>query len=121
MAKILVIDDEPGIRDLIRYVLSGAGHEVEDTGDCDEALTMMRQAERDLVITDMVIPGGSGLNNIERLRKEFPEVKIMAISGAFGSQPGDCLYEASRAGVQKTLAKPFDITEMADVVNDLVA
>ena len=121
MAKILVVDDEPCIRELIRHVLRGSGHEVADASNPDEAMDFCRASRTDLVITDMIMPGHDGPGAIKRFHAEFPEMKIMAMSGEFVDSPADSQYQASRIGVDRTIAKPFNITEMANAVNELVA
>lgn len=119
MARILVIDDEAPIRELICFALDASGHQVTDASSGDEAMAMNRAAPADVIITDIAMPEVDGLEIIRLLREEFPATKIIAISGALSAMPGDYLYTATRAGADMTFAKPFDVFEMAEAVNTL--
>lgn len=119
MARILVIDDEAPIRELICFALDDSGHQVTDAASGNEAMTLNRASPADVIITDIAMPEVDGLEIIKLLREEFPATKIIAISGALSSEPGDNLYVASRSGADMTFAKPFDMYEMADAVNTL--
>src|SRR5262249_25712910 len=81
MARILVIDDETQIRVLLQRVLESEGHEVFDTRDGREALTIAESQPLDLVITDIMMPDTDGIEVITTLRRSLPGIKILAISG----------------------------------------
>ena len=119
MARILVIDDETPIRELICFALDNSGHQVSDASSGDEAMALNRAAPADIIITDISMPKTDGLEIIRILREEFPATKIIAISGVLSSEPGDNLYTATRAGADMAFAKPFDVFEMAEAVNTL--
>jgi PAS domain S-box-containing protein len=102
-ARILVADDEAGIRGYLRATLERAGYEVTEAADGRQALKEARKGGVDLVITDLVMPEQEGIETIRALRKEMPGIGIIAISGAFGGQ----FLEAARIlGADASLGKP---------------
>jgi len=102
-ARILVADDEAGVRGFLRAVLKQGGYEVTEAADGRQALQGVRAAQVDLVITDLVMPEQEGLEAIRILRREAPGVGIIAISGAFG---GQFLKVAHLLGADAVLSKP---------------
>ena len=102
-ARILVADDEAGVRGFLRKVLEEGGYEVIEAVDGKQALQQARAGHVDLVITDLVMPGQEGLETIRALRREVPGVGIIAISGAFG---GQFLKVAQMMGAAAVLNKP---------------
>lgn len=108
MASILVIDNEPEIRDLLRAVLEGAGHTVIEASNGREGLVLYRQQPADLVITDIHMPELNGLDLILALTHEFLNAKVIAISGAHG-EDASALNVAKLLGARQTLQKPFSL------------
>ncbi len=130
MARIIVIDDEEDIRNVLKEVLERAGHEVEIAGSSDEGLDILRDRGAELVITDVIMPGKDGVDTVYQIRMEFPNTRIIVISG--GGNGGPMEYEpsaikttaylasADAAGADVTLTKPFNRKEIVDAVNNLV-
>lgn len=120
IARILVIDDEREIRTLIVKVLSRAGYEVQTAVDGKEGVKLYRESPSDLVITDLIMPNQEGIETIIQLRRDFPEVKIIAISGGnkYRSEPN--LTNAVALGAKRALAKPFNIEELLEAVRDVL-
>ena len=118
MARILVIEDEAEMRELLRQTLESAAHEVRLALDGEEALRLHRAVSAQLVITDIFMPGKEGLETIRAFRREFPQVPVIAISG----QPalGNALDVARRLGAVKTLAKPFHPPELLALVESVL-
>lgn len=108
MASILVIDDEPEIRALLRTVLESAGHTVTEATNGREGVARYRQQPADLVITDIHMPELTGLDLILELTREFLNVKVIAISGAQGEDTS-ALNVAKLLGARQTLQKPFSL------------
>jgi len=102
-ARILVADDEAGVRKLLRTALEDRGYEVVEAEDGKEALKEARAGRLDLVITDLVMPEQDGIETIQALRREVPGVGIIAISGAF---QGQFLKTAQLLGADAALSKP---------------
>lgn len=82
--KILIIDDEETMRGYLRMVLEKEGYVVQDAADGEIGLAACHADPPDLVITDLVMPNKGGLETIRDLRRDFPHVRIIAISG-FGN------------------------------------
>jgi CheY-like chemotaxis protein len=102
-ARILVVDDEPGVRSFIRLVLEGGGYEVTEAADGKQAVREARAGGVDLVITDLVMPEQEGIETIQALRRDNAGIGIIAISGAFGAE---ILEVARRVGAVSVLRKP---------------
>jgi len=98
-----VVDDEGSVRGLFEHVLTGAGYEVEVARDGAEALRKIRARRFDLLLTDLVMPEKEGLDIIGILHQERPDLKVVAVSGAFG---GKFLKAAQLLGANAVLLKP---------------
>jgi len=101
MAKILVVDDERVIRMLLQEILSSAGHSVNHAATGDEAVESVHENKPDILITDIFMPEKSGLELIMEIRRHYPDLKIIAISGDSISRAGghkDCLDIAKCLG-----------------------
>ena len=118
MGRVLVIDDEPQIRSMLRMMLERAGHEVEEAPDGIEGIRIYRNNPVDLIISDLIMPNKDGIGMIIELKKEFPDVKIIAMSGGGLNKPEGYLEGAKKLGAQRTLTKPIDRDELLRTVND---
>ena len=98
--KVLVVDDEPAIRSLLTEILRDSGFETITAQDGRDAREILRRNSVDLIITDLAMEGGEGIELIRGLRKEYPQLKIIAISGTFGV---DVLAAARALGADATL------------------
>lgn len=121
MAHILVIDDEPLVRELLKAMLEGAGHEVTVAADGDAGMAAYRRRPADLVITDLIMPGKEGIETIRELVQGVPGIKIIAISGGGRLDPHGYLGLARKLGAARSLAKPFERRELLDTVAELLA
>lgn len=121
MALVLVVDDEPDVREFVAAVLELAGHEVRTAANGREALDHHRARPADLVIMDIFMPEKEGLETIMELREQFPGVRIIAISG--GGRTGDrnFLAQARYFGAARSLAKPFSHEELLNAVEEVLA
>jgi DNA-binding NtrC family response regulator len=120
MKRVLVIDDDDQIRSLLREMLELVGYVVVDAPDGKSGARLFRKQPTDLVITDIFMPEQEGLETIRELRRDYPEVKIIAISG--GGATGHLAYlpAAEKFGALRTFSKPFDLHEMLDAVRELL-
>ena len=114
MARILVIDDEPDMRVLLEQTLKAAGHEVILAADGREGVERYCTRPADLVITDLYIPNQEGLETIAELRRRFPEVAIIAMSGKAAALT--MLSIAQKFGAIGILHKPFLTEELIAAV-----
>jgi CheY-like chemotaxis protein len=112
VSRVLVVDDEPDLRFMLRRVFERAGHEVSEAGDGAAALTSVEQARPDLVVTDMTMPVMGGVELIRRLRAEpaTAAVPILAVSGD----------SHLAVGADAVLAKPYAWKELLAVAEGLL-
>ena len=112
--RILVIDDEPEVRSLLKRILNSAGYEVALATDGRQAVDLFRDDPAHLVLTDLFMPHQEGLETIMQLRREFPEVAIIAMSGKAAG--GAMLPIAKKFGAAAVLEKPFAPQQLLDAV-----
>jgi DNA-binding NtrC family response regulator len=113
--RVLVVDDDGGVRDVVRSMLESADYTVAVASNGKEALAALGRESFHVIITDLVMPEQEGIETIKLIRRDYPEVKIIAMSGAFG---GDYLRIAGYLGAHGTLAKPL---QMANVLRTVKA
>ena len=104
MKRILIIDDESQIRSMLRLMLEREGYEVLEAPDGIEGIRLYRQTPADLIITDLIMPHKDGIGMIIELTKEYPDVKIIAMSGGGLNKPDGYLKGAQKLGASRTLA-----------------
>ena len=117
--EILVIDDDPLMRDLITDWLEGEGYHVLKATDCSAACTALERRPA-LVVSDMWMPGPCGAAAIAFLKEKFPEMRLIAVSGHFGSGQGTTPQDAVKAGAARALAKPVKRAELLSAVAELI-
>jgi DNA-binding response OmpR family regulator len=117
---ILIVDDDPFIRAMLRQALEAKSFNVLEATDGDEALKVFRAEDVELVITDIIMPGKEGISTIRELLKEKTELKIIAMSGG-GMTGKDYLPLTRDLGVSHTFPKPFPIDDMIAAVNELIS
>ena len=120
MARILVIDDQESIRRVVRRALERDGHEVFDASDGELGMEILESQSFDVVITDIFMPGQDGIVTLRQIRKRFPAVKVIVISGGDSSGLLDLRQDAELLGAVKSLQKPFNAGEIMDVVRSVV-
>jgi DNA-binding response OmpR family regulator len=118
MAKILVIDDDPGMRRTVTRILRRGGHEVIEAQDGLEGMKLFRTHRPDIVITDIVMPEREGIETILDLRRGNSALPILAISGGLG-RSNLYLDFAQKLGADATLAKPFRAADLLREINKL--
>ena len=118
--RILVIDDDQQMRILLRQVMEWAGYEVIEAADGREGLLKFRKQGADLVITDLIMPEQEGLETITLMKKERPDLNIIAISGGGRIGPEAYLPAAQELGAARVFSGPFDIRELAEAVKELL-
>lgn len=116
--RVLVVDDDPAVRDVVTSMLETAGYSVTQAGDGRQALLILSQSQIDVVITDLVMPEQEGIETIKLIRRDFPRTRVIAMSGAFG---GDYLRIAGYLGAHGTLAKPLQLATVLKVVAEATA
>jgi CheY-like chemotaxis protein len=121
MSSILVVDDDTQVLDVMSEMLRLEGHSVSVAENGQQAVDQMRDAQFDLVITDLIMPEKEGLETIADIRKTRSDLPIIAISGGGRVGPMDYLETARFIGADATLAKPFGRQELITTVSDLLA
>jgi CheY-like chemotaxis protein len=121
MARIVIVDDERHIRAFLTDLLRAEGYDVEMAADGSEALALCGRQAPDLVITDMFMAGMDGMQMIGRLRRDFPAVNVIAVSGGGVSGEIGILAQARKAGATATLEKPFGIDALLATVKETLA
>ena len=119
MARILLIDDEADVRKTIRQLLEEAGHEVDEATDANDAVARYEEAQtHDMIITDVLMPGRSGVDLILEFKRRHPELKIIAISGGGAEKDLSDLHEAGDLGADHVLTKPVLAEHLFEFVDD---
>ena len=120
MAKVLVIDDDPGFRRMIRMILARMHHDVVEAKDGNEGVARFTADRPDLVISDIVMPDKEGIETILEIRAMAPDAKIIAMSGGGVSVGTGYLAAALKLGANLILAKPFRPAELTAMVEQLL-
>ena len=114
--KVLIVDDEDDVRDIISEIISDMGFSVFGAKSGEAALNMMSQTPVDLVISDVKMNGMDGLSLARRLRSRFPKLSLALMT----SQPTDDVHRMlQEKQVDFLLLKPFQIDELQGMVQDL--
>lgn len=118
MNSILIIDDEAPIRSMLRLILEREGYQIIEAPDGIEGIRHYREQPTDLIITDLIMPNKDGIGMIIELKKEFPDINIIAMSGGGLNKPDGYLKGAKQLGAKYTLSKPIDREELLRAVKD---
>ncbi len=121
MPHIHIVDDEALIRELFRRILETEGYEVTDSADGNAALALCRRRPPDLIIIDLIMPDKEGIETIIELKRDFPHMKIIAISGGGRITAREYLELAETFGANMTLSKPISRDELLTVVGTVIS
>lgn len=114
-AKVLVVDDQEGIRKLLKEVLAELGYEAEVVSSGAEAVQAFTEGSFKLVLMDMKMPGLNGFETAERLKKISEDLKIILMTGFYDSF---LLEEAKNHGADGLLNKPFNLEEIQRILEE---
>jgi CheY-like chemotaxis protein len=117
MAKILVVDDELDMCQIISDILKEGGHSVDSSYNGEDALMKIKKNHYDLIVLDYILNEMSGLMVLEKALQMIPSLKVMMIS-AFGDK--SIKARARELGVSDFLDKPFDIKRFVQAVQDIL-
>jgi CheY-like chemotaxis protein len=120
MKRIMVIEDEEGLRAMLRLCLEKLGYAVTEAGDGKVALALLEKQPVDLILTDLMMPEKEGLETIRELRKGQPNLKIIAMSGGGRTDSRDNLKMAKLFGATTVFAKPFSFEQLGKAVADIL-
>jgi CheY-like chemotaxis protein len=122
LALILVIDDEAAIRQMIRRILERAGYSVIEAPGGRAGIKLLRNQPVDLVMTDIIMPDMEGIETILQIRRDFPAIRILAMSGGGAAKVSSVYLDAAlKLGADAILPKPFRASALCDLVNQLLA
>lgn len=113
-AKILIVDDEVVVRAMCRYALEHSGYRVVEAASGQEALALLKQEHYPVILTDVVMPGMSGLTLLDKIRSSYPDTAVIIMTGSStGSNEADILNR----GAAGFLKKPFlDLSILTSLV-----
>lgn len=120
LGDILVVDDDPILRELLADWLQAAGYRVRAVSDCDLAVQELQRKAPALVVSDMYMPGACGVDAIAKIRRRQPGVRLIVVSGHFNSGHGLTREAALSAGADWALAKPLKRSDLLRAVSDLI-
>ena len=118
--RILVVDDEEAIRSGLHTLLRMSGYVVDVAENTITALHLLESHSFDLVITDIIMPGESGLSLIQDIQHFDASIKIVAISGGGKTKGRGLLAVAKKLGVNQVLQKPISTTKLLDTVQEVL-
>ncbi len=118
--SILVVDDEPDLRDLISRVLIDAGHRVTCAENGEEASRLIAGETFDVVLTDVIMPEKDGMQVITELRRKHPNVRVVVMSGGGHVPREQYLKIAKGLGAHGVLEKPFDNHELKRAIESVL-
>src|SRR5207247_2766335 len=116
VASSVVTDDQEPIRRIVRRALENERHAVLDASDGELGMQILERETVDVVITDIFMPGLDGIQTLREIRRRFPAVRVIAMSGGDSTGLLDLRKDAELLGAVKSLQKPFTAREIVDVV-----
>jgi CheY-like chemotaxis protein len=121
MKKILVIEDNPIVRNTVGRILEAGGYQVICANDGLQGVAAFRKEQPDLVVTDIIMPEQEGIETIRQILADRPQAKIIAISGGGRIGNTDFLQIARKVGATEVLPKPFDPDDLLQLVSNCIA
>lgn len=120
MAKILIIEDDEKFRKMLRQMLERAGYEIEEAPNGEEGIKLYTEKPTDLIITDIFMPEKEGIETIIEIKRDFPNAKIIAISGGGRTRAFGFLDQVKSLGVERTFTKPFERNVIIESIQELL-
>lgn len=117
-AKILIVDDQKGVRRLLEELFRQEGWEVRSAADGLEALELVAKVLPDLILIDVKMPNMNGLEATQEIMQRQPGISIIMMT-AYGEI--EVVRQALDAGVKRCISKPFDIKDLRDMVDKVMA
>lgn len=118
MARILVLDDEPGIRELLKEHLEAEGHRVRVASDGIEGQRVYEECQPDLLLVDVRVPNGDGVELVQAVRAKRADIKVIYITGWLDDRSVESriVKELTQHPQYRSLIKPFRLKEASRVV-----
>lgn len=119
MSRILLVDDHEPVCLSLQAMIKGMGHETLFATTGRQALAMHKQSPVDVLVTDIFMPDMDGYELIQKFKHDYPDVKVVAMSGGIPRSPGGPYLEvAGKFGAQWLLRKPFSATRLIEVISE---
>ncbi|MBF0100280.1 MAG: response regulator [Desulfobacterales bacterium] len=118
--RILIIDDEEQIRKMLSLMLTNEGYDVEVASNGNEGILCYQKHPADLIMIDIIMPEKEGIETIRELIKDYPSVKIIAMSGGGRVDPDAYLHLAKYMGASKCFSKPIDKPVLLQAIQELL-
>lgn len=120
MAKILLVEDDDLVRDMLTQVLQRASHQVICAANGEEAIEVLKEDSPDIMVTDIIMPKKSGITLISEVRNRHPHLEIIAISGGGRLDPTGYLDLSETLGASVSFEKPIDNTALLMAIDLLL-
>jgi CheY-like chemotaxis protein len=120
MHTVLIIDDHRPFLEMMSQVIRREGYDVMEAMDGVEGLRLCRKQPPDVVVTDILMPEKDGLEAIREFKRDYPSVKIIAISGGGSNVQIDYLPLAKKMGADSVLRKPIEPADMIDALREVL-
>lgn len=122
MSRILLVDDHEPVIISLQTMIEGMGHETLTATTGRQALALHQRSPVDVLVTDIFMPDMDGYELIQKFRRDYPAVKVIAISGGIPRAPsGPYLEVASKMGARWVLRKPFSPAQFIDLIDEATA
>ena len=120
MNKVLVVEDDRAIREMCTVILEGENYTVLKADNGKEATKVLdEESDIDLIITDIIMPEKEGIQFIREVKRTYPDIKILAISGGGAIDAKQYLELAQNLGADSILEKPFDDQDLLKAIDKL--
>lgn len=119
MAKILAVDDSASMRQMVTFTLKGAGYDVQEAADGQQALDAAKKQQFDLVLSDVNMPVMDGITLVQNLRT-LPTYKFTPILMLTTESAGDKKMEGKKAGATGWLVKPFNPDQLLATIKKVL-
>ena len=120
MAKILLVEDDDLVNDMLKQMLERAGHEIQTATNGEEAAQLLKTSEPDIMVTDIIMPKKSGITLISEVRARHPQMEIIAISGGGRLDPTGYLDLSESLGASVSFEKPVDKSALLMAIDLLI-
>ncbi len=114
--RALILEDETNLREILKIILGDFNYEVDEAENLEEGLSLLNEKNYDLILADLRLPDGSGMDLVKKVKKEGPETEVIIIT-AFAST--ETIKESFELGVYDYIEKPFDINELKLVLRNV--